>query len=82
MMGMSFCSRGNSGGKAAVEEAQIDIRIEEVLRDRAGRASVQLALEVVQIVGGAECTGMRLRIGRNRDFEVGDMLQARDKVGR
>ena len=68
-----------------VEEIKIDADIEKVLRDRPGCTRVQLAFQIVQIVGRAGGLGVRFRVCRNADFEIGlefrlDLLELRNLV--
>lgn len=67
-------------GADLVEIAEIDIVIEEELGDRPRRAGIDLLLERIDI--GIERGGFRvfLGIGRDRDLEIADALQAGDEV--
>ena len=71
----------DTGGKAALEKTKISCRIKKILSDGAGGAGIKLTLEVVQIVAWAESARMRLRIGRNRNLEIGNVFQAGNEVG-
>ena len=53
--------RGDAGGEAPVKEAQVGRGVEEILRDGARGAGVQLAPEIIQIVAWASGRRMRLR---------------------
>ena len=74
--------RLDSRGARAVEKPQEHVRAKEELRDRAGRAGVELALEIVEVESGARRVGMDFRVSRDVDFEVADLLQAFHQVGR
>src|SRR5580704_12824838 len=56
----------------AVEIAKIEIVLEEKLRDCAGGAGVDLGLEHVDIGGNRGAVRMLFRIGRNRNFNIGN----------
>src|SRR5579862_5950 len=67
----------------AVEIAEVEIVIEEDLRDGARGAGVDLGLQRIDV--GVETRALRvlLRIGRDRDLDVGKpLLDAGDELGR
>ena len=73
----------DAAGADAVEVAKVEIVIEEELRDRAGRAGVDLGLEHVDIGIEARAFRMLLRIGRHRDFDIAmPALDRGDEIGR
>jgi len=65
--------RGDAGCRCEITEAQVLVGIEKELRDRAVRAGVELALEIIEI--GERVFGFRMhfRIGRDRNFEISDL---------
>ena len=67
--------------RGALDEAQIDVGVEEELRDRAGGAGIDLALQIVEIGRGARRLGMGLGIGGDADLEIGDAPQPGDEIG-
>src|SRR3984893_9495491 len=71
----------DAGGVRAIAEAKEQIDIEEELSDRAAGASVELALQVVEVVLGALRFRVGLGIGGDADLEIGDALQSPDEIG-
>ncbi len=65
----------------AVEIAEIKAVLEKELSDRARRAGVDFGLEHVDVGRHGGAVRMFFRIGRNRDLDVGDALDAGDKIG-
>jgi hypothetical protein len=63
--------RRDPGRDHAIAQAQHRIGIEAVLRDRAVGAGIDLAPEVVEVGLGARGLGMRLRVSRDADLEIG-----------
>ena len=61
--------RADAGRRAAVAETQERVAVVEELRDRPGRAGVDLAAQVVEIGRRRGRLGMHLRIGRHGDVE-------------
>ena len=64
--------RVDTRGRAAIAEAQEQVGVVEELRDRARRAGVDLALELVEVELGARRLRMLLRIRGDGDLEVTD----------
>ncbi len=60
-----------------IAKAEEGVGGEEELADRARRARVDLAFQIVEIGLRAIGVGMRLGIGGDGDFEVGDVLSGR-----
>ena len=71
---------GDARRPGPVAEPEKDIDIEKELGDGLGRAGVDLALEIVEVAGGALGLGMALRVGGDADFEIGDAAQAGDQA--
>ena len=68
------------GLAAPVPEPEKAVGLEEELRDRARRAGVQLALQIVDFERRVRRIGMALRIGGDADFEIVQAAQTGDKV--
>src|ERR1700680_423263 len=66
----------------SVEEAEIDVVLEEELRDRPCRARVDLALENVEIGLEVRAFRMLFRKGRDRDLEVADAPEPAHEIAR
>ncbi len=73
-------ARGNTGGCAAIAIAQEHLRIEKELRDGAGGARIDLALEVGQVGLDAARFRMAFRIRSHRNLELTGALQAAHQV--
>src|SRR5687767_10944924 len=76
--------RGDPRAPRVVDEAEIRVGVEEVLRDRAVRAGVELALEVLEVA--REAVGLRVHLGIARDLDVepvaGFLADESDEVAR
>src|SRR5437588_3547674 len=73
----------DAAGANAIEIAEVEVVIEEHLRDGTRRAGVDLGLQRVDVGIDGRALRMLLRIGRNRDFDIGiALLDAFDQVGR
>ncbi|KAG7666547.1 hypothetical protein KSW81_002826 [Nannochloris sp. 'desiccata'] len=72
---------GDSRRRRAVAEAEEAFRREEELGDRPVRAGIELALEVVDLGLRAFGFRMALGIGRDRNLERVQGLEARDQIG-
>ncbi len=87
---LKFCTAvtpGNDGDgdprrARPVEEAEIEVIVEEELGDGPRRAGVDLGLEHVDVLVEARAFRVLLRIGGNRDFEIAYGAQARHQIGR
>ncbi len=71
----------HSGRRNFVLKAQEAFRGEEELRDRAVRAGIDLALEIIEIGFAVAGVRMDFRIGGDRNVERSDRLEARDQLG-
>ena len=65
----------------AVEIAEVEIVLEEELRDRAARAGIDLGGQHVDVGIHRSRVRMLLRVGRDRHFDVGDALDAGNQIG-
>ena len=72
--------RVDAGGDTTIAEAQEQPGIEEELGDRSRCPCVELSLQVFEVELRARRLGVHLRVGRYRDFEVGDLFQSRDEI--
>ena len=65
----------------AVEIAKVETVLEKELGDRAARAGIDLGLEHIEVGLHGRAIGMLFRIGGDRHFDIGDALDAADKIG-
>ena len=72
---------GDAARPHAVEIAEVEIVLEEELRDRARRAGIDLGLQHVDVGIDRGRVRMLLRIGRDRHLGIGDALDAGDQIG-
>ena len=72
----------DTGGDAAVAEAQVALNVEEELGDGAHGAGVDLALQVNQIGTGALRLRVHFRVGSDGNVEVAHVFQQRHQIGR
>ena len=73
----------DAAGADPIEITQIKVVIEEHLGDGAGRPGIDLGLQRVDVGVEIPALGMLLRIGRDRNLEIGiTLLDAGDQVGR
>src|SRR6516165_9542303 len=70
-----------SGRAHALEIAEVEVVLEKELGHRARRTRIDLGLEHVDVGRDRRTIGMLLRIGRHRDFDVRDALDAGDEIG-
>ena len=71
----------DAAGAHPVEIAEVVVVLEEELGDRARRAGIDLGREHVEVGLDRRAVGMLFRIGRDRDLDVGQALDAGDEIG-
>ena len=74
--------RAHAGRRAPIAKAQENAGVVEELGDSAGRAGVDLALEVIQIRSRRARLRMHLRVSRDRDVKRRDGGESRDQLRR
>ncbi|MGY4367588.1 hypothetical protein ACVW1A_003653 [Bradyrhizobium sp. LB1.3] len=74
----------DAAGADAVEIAEVEIVIEEHLRDRSGRTRIDLGLQRVDIIVEVARLGVLLGVRRDRHFDVGVTLldAGHERIGR
>ena len=75
-------ARSDSRGRARVPEPQIRVVVVEELRDRASRARVDLAFQVIEIEARARRLRMHLGVRCHGNLKVCDRFQVAHQIGR
>src|ERR1700733_6525200 len=70
----------DAGSAHFLEIAEVQVVLEEELRNGSGRASVDFRFEHVDVGGDASAFGMLLWISGDRYFEIGDAFDAADQI--
>ena len=72
----------DTGSRSTIAEIEEALGVEEELRDRPGRARVELCLEIVQIGLPIGRVRVDFGIGRHRYLEIGHALETGDQFDR